>query len=93
MGVYYLLKLVYYLRTGFCISSVFNNSALDLLGKGGISLFDMLTELDDLFRSRNESIFIHLYHKIILTFYGFVLGLNVINLLAIGFINRINLGT
>ena len=93
MGVSYLLKLVYYLKTGLCIFGIFGNNVSDLLKKEDISLFNMLTELNDLFRSRNKSIFVHLHHKIILTFYSFVLGLNVVNLLAIGFINRINLGT
>ena len=93
MEVCHLLELVYCLRTGLCIFGVFGNSTLDLLGKKGTSFFDMLTELNDLFRSRNESILVHLHHKIILTFHGFVLGLDVMNLLAMGFINRINPGT
>ena len=87
MGISHLLKLVYYLKAGFRILGVFNNNALNLLKKGGINLFDILAKLNDLFRSYNEFIFIHLHHKIILTFYGFILGLNVINLLTIGFIN------
>ena len=87
MGIGHLLELVYCLKAGLRISGVFSNSALDLLEKGGINLFDMLTKLDDLFRSRNEFIFVYLYHEIVLTFYGFILGLDVMDLLAIGFIN------
>ena len=87
MGIGHLLKLVYCLKAGLRISGVFSNSALNLLEKGGINLFNMLTELDDLFRGRDESIFVYLYYKIILTFYSFVLSLNVINLLIMGFIN------
>ena len=85
MKINYLLKLVYYLKAGLCILNVFNNSALNLLKR--ISFFDLLTELNDLFRNRNEFIFVYLYYKIVLTFYNFVLNLNVINLLIISFIN------
>ena len=87
VGIGHLLKLVYYLKTGFRVFNVFNNNVLDLLKKGRTSFFYLLTELNDLFRSYNELILIHLYHEIILTFYSLVLNLDIMDLLAVGFIN------
>ena len=87
MEINYLLKLVYYLKTGLCIFNVFNNNVLNLLKKKRTNLLDLLTELNNLFRNRNKLIFIYLNHKVILAFYSFVLNLDIVNLLTINFIN------
>ena len=87
MRVSHLLKLVYYLKAELRIFNVFNNNALNLLKKGKTSFLDLLTELNDLLYGYDKSIFVYLYHKIVLTFYSFILSLNIVNLLTIGFID------
>ena len=87
MEVSHLLKLVYCLKTGLRIFDVFSNNVPNLLKKRRTSFFNLLTELDDLFRGYDKFIFIHLHHKVVLTFYSFILSLNVMDLLTIGFIN------
>lgn len=86
MGVSYLLKLVYYLKTELCGFGVFNNQVLNLFKKGKISFFVLLTELNNLFRNSNKFILVYLYYRIVLSFYSFVLYLNIVNLLTISFI-------